>query len=552
MSFQHSGAGRSRGRHVVLWLALSIAVVTARGEPALPAVDKALARWDRKDAPGVIVGVAQQGEIVHARGYGMANLEHGIPLAAGTISESGSVAKQFTAAAVVLLAVRGQIDLDAPVRRHLTELPEVMARVTPRMLLSHTSGIRDIHGLFDLLGRPSYTSMHTNDEALRVLARQRALNFAPGAEYVYSNGGYIVAAELVERVTRQSLNAFCTEHLFTPRGMKDTRWRDDFTAVIPQRATGYAPRPAGGWRIDLPYSNLVGNGGLLTTVGDLLRWTASLDGATGEWGRVVRELQTPLKLGDGRPLVYGLGLSVETDGGLEEIAHGGATSGFRTYLSRYPARGTAIAVLSNAANCNAQAVARGVARAVLNLPAEPRPTRVPVAPGALAPLAGLYHSAGTDALVDVVVRNGTLALGEQELVPTGPGAFASARGATTYRFAGGGEGKGPRLTVTSANATTDFVRRERAKPGSADLAAYAGSYVCDELEVTFEVAVTKGRLTLGRWPGVPSAGEPTLADGFWFGREWHATFRRDAAGGVTGMELTNASGRCRRIGFTRR
>lgn len=533
------------------WLALGLVVAAARGDATLAAVDQALARWDRRDAPGVIVGVARQGAIVHARGYGLANLEHGIPLTAGTISESGSVAKQFTAAAVVLLAVRGRIDLDAPVRRHLTELPEVMAAITPRMLLSHTSGIRDIHGLFDLLGRPSYSAMHTNDEALRVIARQRALNFAPGAEHVYSNGGYIVAAELVERVTKQSLNAFCTEHLFRPRGMTDTRWRDDFTAVIPQRATGYAPRPAGGWRIDLPYSNLIGNGGLLTTVGDLLRWTMSLDEATGEWGRVVRELQTPPRLSDGRPLVYGLGLTVETAGGLEEIAHGGATSGFRTYLTRYPARGTAIAVLSNAANCNAQAVARSVARAVLDLPPEPRPARVPVEPAALAELAGLYHSATTDGLMNVVVRGGTLAVGEAELVPTGPGTFVSAGGATTYRFAMGVGGGAPRLTVTSANATTEFVRRPRATPAAAELAAYAGRFVSGELEVAFDVAVRRGRLTLGRWPGVPAPGEPTFADGFWFGREWHATFRRDAAGTVTHLELTNASGRCRRVVFTR-
>jgi CubicO group peptidase (beta-lactamase class C family) len=523
-----------------------------RAEPVLAPVDKALARWDRKDAPGVIVGVAQHGAIVHARGYGMANLEHGIPLTAGTISESGSVAKQFTAAAVVLLAVRGQLDLDAPVRTHLTELPEVMARITPRMLLGHTSGIRDIHGLFDLLGRPSYSSMHTNDEALRVIARQRALNFAPGAEYVYSNGGYIVAAELVERVTRQALNVFCTEQLFGPRGMKDTRWRDDFTAVIPHRATGYAPRPAGGWRIDLPYSNLIGNGGLLTTVGDLLRWTGSLDGATGEWGRVVRELQTPLKLNDGRPLVYGLGLTVETDGGGEEISHGGATAGFRTYLTRYPAKGTSIAVLSNAANCNAQGVARSVARAVLNLPPEPRPARVAVEPAALTALAGLYHSATTDGLTNVVVRNGTLALGEGELVPTGPGVFVSPGGATTYRFAAGGDRVAPRLTVTSANATTEFVRRERAAPAASALAAYAGNYASEELDVGFAVTVVNGRLRLERWPGDPAVGEATFADGFRFGREWHATFRRDAAGNVTAMELTNSSGRCRRVGFVRR
>lgn len=203
----------------------------------------------------------------------------------------------------------------------------------------------------------------------------------------------------------------------------------------------------------------------------------SLDEATGEWGRVVRELETPPKLSDGRPLVYGLGLTVETAGGLEEVAHGGATSEFRTYLTRYPARGTAIAVLSNAANCNAQAVARSVARAALHLPPEPRPARVPVEPVVLAEPAGLYHSATTDGRLNVVVRGGTLAVGEAELVPISPGTFVSAGGATTYRFAMGGGGGAPRLTVTSANATTEFVRRPRATPAEAELAAYAGRFV---------------------------------------------------------------------------
>ena len=231
-----SGGGLLRW---MVCLSLAAPLVGATGlDPNLDKVDRLLGRWDAKDAPGVIVGVAQHGKIVHARGYGLANLAHRVPLTAETISESGSVAKQFTAAAVVLLAARGQLDLDGSVRTYLPELPEVMAAVTPRMLLNHTSGLRDIHGLFDLIGRPSYSSLHSNDEALRVVARQKALNFEPGTEYVYSNAGYIVAAELVERVSKTSLNAFCGEQLFRPRGMMKTRWRDDFTAVIPGRALG--------------------------------------------------------------------------------------------------------------------------------------------------------------------------------------------------------------------------------------------------------------------------------------------------------------------------
>ena len=303
----------------------------AETPPLAERIDRVFARYQQGDVPGVIVGIARDRRIVHARGYGRASLEHGIPLAAETISESGSVAKQFTAAAVALLAVRGQLSLDDPIRRHLPELGTVADAITVRMLLNHTSGLRDIHGLFDLLGRPSYASPHTNQEVLHVMSRQRQLNFTPGAEYVYCNAGYILAALIVERTSRTSFNAFCTEHLFRPRGMARTRWRDDFAVVLPGRATGYAPRPAGGFRIDLPYSDLVGNGGLLTTVGDLLAWTLSFDGATGEWAEVVRLLETPSRLRDGRVLAYGLGLGLERYEGLREVYSGSTGFDTKTY-----------------------------------------------------------------------------------------------------------------------------------------------------------------------------------------------------------------------------
>lgn len=509
-------------------------------------IDRIFAKWDRNDTPGVIVAVAKDGDVVHSRGYGMADLDHGIALTPDTISESGSVAKQFTAAAVVTLAQRGKLSLDDPIRQHLPELPSpLMDGIVVRMLLNHTSGIRDIHGLFDLMGRPSYSSFHTNAEVLQVMSRQRDLNFAPGTEYLYSNGAYVLAAVLVERVSGKSFAAFCAEEIFKPRGMTHTRWREDFTALVPGRALGYDSAPGGGYRIDMPYSNIIGNGGLLTTVGDLLKWNASLDQPTGEWAAVVRALETPSTLKSGRVLDYGLGLSIDEEGGVREVSHGGATSGYRTFLARFPEQNVSFALLGNAGDFNAPAVSRALARAVLNLPPVAGPKRVVVEPAALARVAGLYHSAGTDDLLNLVVRDGKLLADGAEIIPTGPDAFATASGRTRYVFVDAPA----RITVTTHNGVAEYARVPVAKPTAAQLAAYAGAYRSEELDVTHHVTVNGGRLAVTHWPATFPRAEPTFADSFILGRGWQATFTRDADGKINGYELTN--GRCRRVKFVR-
>lgn len=551
---------RSRRRAGFLVLALLVVAGAPAGAggaetsapPLVERIDALLTRWNRTDAPGVIVAVSRGGETIFARGYGLANLEHGIPLSPQTVSESGSVAKQFTAAAVALLAVRGRLGLDDPIRRHLPELPvELAGGITVRMLLNHTSGLRDIHGLFDLLGRPSYSSFHDNAEVLRVMSRQRRLNFTPGAEYLYCNASYILATIIVERAGGATFQEFCARELFAPRGMRQTRWRDDFAAVVSGRATGYAPGRGGGHRIDHPYSNLVGNGGLLTTVGDLLRWNASLDDATGEWAEVVHLLQTRSRLNDGRELDYALGLIVGAQGGEVQISHGGATSGYRTFLTRFPARRVGIAVLANAGDFDAAAVARQVAALVLDLPelsARPRPE----GPAQdLSAFAGLYHCAQTDDLVRLTARDGRLNLGGAIFQPAGAGAFTAASGRTTIQFSPpDSDAAARRFTLTTTNGLMTYAAVKAARPTPEVLAAYAGEYYSDELAVARTVAVRDDRLGFDRWPETGVTAEPTFADGFRLAGGWHATFQRDATGRVTGFTVSN--GRCRHVAFLRR
>jgi len=536
-------------RGVVVIGLLCMVAGRAADEAQLRKIDALFGRWDRKDSPGVIVAIMADGKIVHTRGYGMANLEHSVPLTPDTISESGSVAKQFTAAAVAILQVRGQLSLDDSVRQHLPELSAVYQPVTVRMLLNHTGGVRDIHGLNDLLGRPSYASPQNNTLAVRILARQQRLNFEPGTEYLYSNGGYVLAAEVVARVSGKSFSAFCDEELFPARGLKRSRWRNDFTAVIPGRATGYAKGPGGKYRIDLPYSNLIGNGGVLTTVGDLLAWTASLaQPPTDEWRKVVALLETPSQLKDGRTIRYGLGLQVGDHAGLPEIGHGGATSGYRTYLTRFPTKNLAIAVLGNAADFDGAGATYGIARILLGVNAT-QVKEVKIG-GPVDGFAGMYHSARADQIMRLTAQGGALMGGGSALVRTGAVTFASRSGSTQLAFSEvDAAGRARQLAVTTENGITTFVAKDVAKPSAADLAAYAGTYRNAELGVAVVFAVHNGKLTSEMWPGPAGAGEPTFADGFFYRSGWHITFVRDAADNVTGVEATN--GRVRRVRFER-
>ena len=344
-------------------VSLTFAQTGASPTPAA-AVDTVFARWTQA-SPGCAVGVARDGRIVLERAYGMADLERDAPNRADTIFEAGSVSKQFTAAAVLLLARDGRLSLDDPVRKYVPELPEYAAgTITLRHLLTHTSGLRDWGELAGIAGWPRGRRVHTHAHVLEIVARQRALNFAPGTNWSYSNSGYNLSAIIVARVSGQSFADFSRDRIFGPSGMARTSWRDDYTRIVKHRAIAYAPA-AGGYREDMPFENVHGNGGLLTTVGDLLRWNEHFSSPTIGDHQLVAAQQTPGRFNDGRAHEYAMGLYVRTYRGVREVSHSGSTAGYRAYLARYPEHRASVAVLCNAADANPTQYARAVAAAYL-------------------------------------------------------------------------------------------------------------------------------------------------------------------------------------------
>jgi CubicO group peptidase (beta-lactamase class C family) len=539
----------------LLLLPVGVAAQGAAGGGADPAVrvDSIFAAWSARTAPGCAVGVSQQGRPVLARGYGMADLEQGTANTGSTIFEAGSVAKQFTVAAVVLLAQEGKLSLDDDVRRHVPELPEYEAPLTLRHLIHHTSGLRDWGTVVAAAGWPRTSRVHTQAHALDVLSRQRSLNYVPGAEYSYTNSGFNLLAIIAERASGEPFAEFSRRRIFEPLGMRDTQWRDDFTRIVPGRATAYGPGPDGSFRILMPFENVHGNGGLLTTVGDLLTWNRNLESGTVGGPELVREMHRQGRLNDGREIAYAGGLRVSSYKGVREVGHSGSTAGYRAFLTRFPDQDVSVAVLCNAANANAGALAHRTAEVFLGDAVRPEPAPRParVAPSALEARAGLYRNLRTSEPLRLALRDGRLRVdGRAELVPLSPTLFQVGSGEDRLDFTPGGSYRsGSMRLLTDDGEVIEFERVAEAAPTPDQLRELQGEYHSDEAEVTYTVAVVDGSLQLRRRPDTAIPLAPAYADAFTTPSGWLVRFTRGADGRVEAMSF--GMGRVRDLRFAR-
>ncbi len=336
------------------------------GDPAILArIDAVFADYASPDGPGCSLGVIRDGRLVHATGYGAANLDHGIANGPATVFRTGSVSKQFTAAAIALLAIRGELDLDAPVQRHIPEFPDYADPPTIRHLVHHTSGVRDYIVLMALAGNRN-EDFYTNQEVLDAINRQRELNFTPGAEYLYSNAGYFLLGEIVARISGQSLRQFARDEFFVPLGMTHTHFHDDHNEIVPGRATGYAPTGGGdGFRINVTTLDMVGDGGIFTSVEDWVAWDRNLTAGTVGGDAWLELMHTRGVLNSGDTIPYAFGISHGEHRGLATVGHGGAWVGYRAGMQRYPETGHSFVALCNGAQIDPMALIASTAEVYL-------------------------------------------------------------------------------------------------------------------------------------------------------------------------------------------
>ncbi len=552
-------------------LPVLLALATASASPSAAdtktRVDAIFRDFDRSDSPGCALGVYRDGRIVYERGYGMANLELGAGISPQTVFDIGSTSKQFTAFSIHLLAREGKLSLDDDVRKWVPEIPSYGKTVTIRHLLHHTGGLRDYIELMELQGLQT-EDLTTEGDSLAILARQKAPNFPPGQEYLYSNSGFFLLGVIVKRASGQSLRDFAQQHIFAPLGMRHTQFNDEHDRIVANRATGYRKSKDGGFRIDMGDWEQVGDGAVQTTVEDLQLWDQNFYQPRVGDARLLDDMQTVGVLNSGKKLTYASALVLQDYRGLPTVSHGGAWVGYRAQLLRFPLQKFSVACLCNLASSNPTRLAREVADVYLEDLLKPRDQAVPakkaaaptvkVPASSLQRLGGAYLEKSDGEVVQLTVEQGKVS-GRR-----GRSAFTlTPIAANRYRVDGLPEGEmtavvgaapgngRPSLELSSPDDGEEAETWEPYVPWTptpAELEALAGSYASEELDTSWRLTAENGKLLI-RHRGLPEDPlVPTTQDTFSLeGMTLH--FQRGPGRSVGGFTLDD--GRVRGIAFRR-
>jgi CubicO group peptidase (beta-lactamase class C family) len=434
--------------------------------------------------PGAAVGVVRDGEVVLAKAYGSADLEHDIAITPRSRFYMASVSKQFTAMAALIAAEEQGIDLEAPVREIIPELPPCAAEASLYHLLTHTSGLRDYFTLGALAGLSPETP-YTEHRVLRMLARQERLNFAPGEAILYSNSGYVLASILVERATGQNLDAFARQRIFAPLGMDATRFQHDHTAIVPDKVFGYERRGET-WGAGNSLLDVVGDGGMYSSVQDMLLWLQNLQ-APRVGAAQLKRMRAPARMNGGREYKgYGMGFFLAEHRGRATVEHSGGLMGYRTQLLWIPSERLGVVMLSNSTETNPPELTRRIADIYLEPAASEPPSTAPTTaptPEELEAISGLYRWAA-GGYFEIAARDAGLVMvpANAPLVPTGPGAFRI--GEATFAFDADGSGRG---TPPEGGPPAPFTRCDPKPLSRKALIAYLGRYASTELQTTHTI-----------------------------------------------------------------
>ncbi len=492
-------------------------------------VDSVFAEFNRTDAPGCVCGIMRDGEMKFAKGYGMANLELDVPLSPRSVIYIASTSKQFTAASIALLALQDRIDLDADIHTYLPDMGALGYRVSVRNLVHHTSGVRDHFGLLGLAGWTG-RDYFSNQRVYELLKQQRALNFEPGSRYLYSNSNYLLLAEIV------------------PLGMKHTHFDDDYYQVVKHRASSYGPLRDGGYERYLKSFDGYGDGNLLTTIGDLLKWDENFYDPKVGGQEFLDLILTPGTLSDGEKLDYAFGLGHGTYRGLQTVSHGGAFKGFRTQLLRFPAEHFSVAVLCNVTTANPTALAERVTDIYLadalappsaGAPATPEPT-VELPESELEQFAGHYWDPLQRIARQIAVTDGQLVYrrgpgSESPLAALDARRFVMLDVPVTVEVAFYGDDAQLMTVTVDGGSPSEYERYEPASPTESELDAYLGTYDSDEGLAPLRVTRVGRVLNVHVQHQEPLALRPLMKDRFAFG--WGSVAFDRTSGRVTGLAI---------------
>lgn len=505
-------------------------------------VDQIFSEYDKPNSPGCSLGVIRDGKFIYRKAYGAASLELGVPLSDRSVFYLASVSKQFTAASVLLAAEQGFLSLDDDVRKYIPELPDYGPHITLRQMLHQTSGLRDFLSLTYLSGRDT-SELSSPEQVLKLIARQKGLNNIPGDEFVYSNSNYFLLGDVIQRATKKPLAQFAAQNIFQPLRMTHTLYYDDNTIVVPDRVAAYDTGKDGKFSVDWSTTyDMVGGGGLMSSVDDLLLWDNNFYTNKLGKGTLAKELPAHGVLNNGNRINYGMGLWLDHYRGAPTEEHSGGTFGYRTDLLRFPEQRFSVITLCNVASADPEGRSRKVADVFLGSVLQPvSGAGTSATLSDPAPFAGNYLDSRTHMVYTFTAADGHLMAWGAVLRRSGPNQFYDLVGnPITFE-----ESKGVMKARLELEGETYFdgSKVPDLHLSASELTGVSGRYRSDELDATYVLSVEQGDLVLHNGNQKPMKLVAIAPDEFKAEDMGTVVLQRDTRHGVSGLTVFESSAR---------
>lgn len=530
------------------------------------AVDSIFAKWEIPNSPGGAVGIVKEGKLIYAKGYGLANLEYGKPNSPTSVFRIGSTSKQFTAACIVLLAEQGKLSYDEKLSKFFPEFPEYADNISVIHLLNHSSGIRDYLTLSYLAGL-GVDDFFTDQDVMKWLINQSETNFSPNEEYLYSNSGYWLLGQIVKKVSGRDMADFARENLFRPLEMNNTHFHNDHSQIVKNRASGYAPTKDG-YKISMTTLDMIGDGGIFTTVEDLKIWDDNFYKSAVLNANFWKDMTTPLILINGDTLQYAKGIEWGNYKGLKTLSHGGAFVGFRTQMIKFPAQELSIIILANRSDANPTSKAFQIADIMLKdqfEPAKPRGHKTSslkvadkiVSTSQLEKICANYWNEQSSFSAKIYLKQDTLRYffsknWEKKLVPISKTKFKilGVADETILTFSKDDDGRNHMSLKRGEGAPMKFVEFKPVSYTASDLKRFVGTFYSPELNVSYDLKMKAGGLMLYLNGREISAMRPIKVNLFRNQNFGVFKFSKNLVGQIGGFDLTH--GRVKNLRFVKK
>lgn len=464
-------------------------------------VDALFTQWDTTESPGCVLAVIKDGEFIYKRGYGMADLERGVPITPESIFDIGSTGKQFTATVIAILAAQELLSLNDSIRKYLPEMPVYADDINIHHLIHHTSGLRDYLTLMDAQGLP-HENVYAETFLFDLIAKQKGLNFKPGNEILYSNTGFFLLGHIAERITRKHITELIKEFIFDPLGMRHSTFNRDYRPIIRNHAMSYAPSDNDGSFVnDIALLGGFGDGPILTNIEDLSLWDRNFydNKLNDAQPNLIEQLHQTGRLNDGRSITYAFGLIVDKYKGQKIVMHGGSWAGYRTEMMRFPDNRFTVICISNLGSIDPSRLSQQVADIYLEDKINSSPAqKVPLTTAEIEQFIGVYQ--GKYLTVEITAKDSVLYLNigtrEYRLTPVDKGKFQLDESLDSVSFSGT---RNDQLSFIEYGVQTETYKRIRDKCAEPrDMSLYPGDYFCKELDTRYNIYLHNDGLYLKR------------------------------------------------------